>query len=410
MRTHDLLQSALQSLTRNKGRSILTVLGIVIGIGAVIVMLSVGQGAQQLILDQVADLGSDQIFVQPGSPETADGPPSPFIEQSVTLDDAKALRDRGPFSAVTTLLLTNTTVSSDTQEAFVDIAGVDEYQLDLTAAEISNGRFFDSNDVNGFARTAVLGSETSQDFFGDADPVGQSIEVKGVNFKIVGVLEPQGSQFFSNLDKRVYLPVTTVQREIMNVDYVSYINARAVGNVDLAKDEARAIMRDKHNIEAFGDDMSNDDFAVSSQEDAVQTISVIGSALSALLASIAAISLVVGGIGIMNIMLVSVTERTKEIGLRKSIGATEREILQQFLIEAVVLTLLGGLLGILGGVTVAVISAQIVKNFVDGWSLVIPPSAIVLAVVVSSVVGLGFGIYPARRAAKLDPIEALRYE
>jgi putative ABC transport system permease protein len=410
MRTQDLFQSALQSLARNKGRSILTVLGIVIGIGAVIVMLSVGQGAQQLILDQVADLGSDQLFVQSGSPETSEGPPDPFIEQTVTLEDAKALRDRGPFSAVTTLLLTNTTVSSETQEAFVDIAGVDEYQLDLTAAEIANGRFFDSNDINGFTRTAVLGSETANDFFGDADPVGQGIEVKGINFKVVGVMEPQGSQFFSNLDKRVYLPVTSVQRDIMNVDYVSYINARASGNVDLAKDEARAILRDTHNIVSYGDDMSNDDFTISSQEDAVQTISVVGSALSALLASIAAISLVVGGIGIMNIMLVSVTERTKEIGLRKSIGATEREILQQFLIEAVVLTLLGGLLGILGGVTFAVISAQIVKNFVEGWSLVIPPSAIVLAVIVSSVVGLGFGIYPARRAAKLDPIEALRYE
>jgi putative ABC transport system permease protein len=410
MQTRDLVQSALQSLTRNKGRSALTVLGIVIGIGAVILMLSIGQGAQRLILDQVADLGSDQVFVESGSPETGGGPPSPFIEQTITLDDADALRQRGPFSAVSAILITNTVASSEEDEAFVDVAGVDQYQLEVMPADVAYGRFLIGDDVESYDRVAILGSEVAQNFFGDANPVGQTIEIKNLNFKIIGVMSPQGSQFFSNLDLRIYVPITTLQRDILNSDNVSFISARSIGDVDLAKAEARAILRDEHNIEAYGDDTTNDDFSVSSQEDAVQIIGVVGGALSALLASIAAISLVVGGIGIMNIMLVSVTERTREIGLRKSIGATEKEILQQFLVESVLLTLAGGIFGILGGVGVAVISAGVVGNFVEGWRLVIPPLAIILAVVVSTIVGLVFGIYPARQAAKLDPIEALRYE
>ncbi len=410
MQTRDLIQSATQSLTRNKGRSVLTVLGIVIGIGAVILMLSIGQGAQQLILDQVSDLGADQIFVESGPPQEAGGPPSAFIEQTITTDDADALRKRGPFNAVSSILITNTTVSSDAEESFVDIAGVDEFQLDITPAELSSGRFLVSDEVEGYSKVAILGSETATDFFGDLDPVGKSIEIKNLNFKVIGVMEPQGTQFFSNLDKRIYVPITTLQRDILSVDYVSFISARASGDVELAKEEARAILREEHNIDSLGGNMDNDDFTISSQEDAIEIIGVVGGALSALLASIAAISLVVGGIGIMNIMLVSVTERTREIGLRKSIGATEKEILRQFLVESVMLTLVGGILGILGGVGIAVLAAQIVVNFVEGWRLVIPPLAIVLAVVVSTIVGLVFGIYPARRAAKLDPIEALRYE
>lgn len=410
MQTNDLIQSALQSLTRNKSRAILTVLGIVIGIAAVILMLSIGQGAQGLILNQVADLGSDQIFVESGAGDTEGGPPSPFIEQTVTLDDVEALRKRGPFSFVSAQTLTNTTVNGGEISFFTNVVGVDEYQLEVFPATIAAGRYFDESDVKSYSMIAVLGSDAAQDMFGDADPIGQKITMKNGSYRVIGVLDKQGSRFFTNLDVQVYIPVTTALRNIVGSDYVTYIAARAIGDLEVAKEEARWILRDTHDINNPDDDLAKDDFAISSQEDAAQTIGVVGSALTLLLASIAAISLVVGGIGIMNIMLVSVTERTKEIGLRKAIGATSKEVLRQFLVEAVFLTVAGGILGMLIGVGLSIVIAAILGNIVDGWELIIPPEAIVASVVVSTIVGVAFGWYPAKRAAKLDPIEALRYE
>lgn len=410
MQTNDLIQSALQSLARNKSRAVLTVLGIVIGIAAVILMLSIGQGAQGLILNQVADLGSDQIFVESGSGDTEGGPPSPFIEQTVTLNDVEALRKRGPFSFVSAQTLTNTTVNGGDVSFFTNVVGVDEYQLEVFPATIASGRYFDESDVNSYAMAAVLGSDAADDMFGDADPLGQKITIKNGSYRVIGVLDKQGSRFFTNLDVQVYIPVTTALRNIVGSDYITYIAARALGDLEVAKDEARWILRDTHDINNPENDLAKDDFAISSQEDAAQTIGVVGSALTLLLASIAAISLIVGGIGIMNIMLVSVTERTKEIGLRKAIGATSKEVLRQFLIEAVFLTVAGGILGMLIGVGLSVVIAAILGNVVDGWELIIPPEAIVASVVVSTVVGVAFGWYPAKRAAKLDPIEALRYE
>lgn len=410
MQTNDLVQSALQSLARNKSRAILTVLGIVIGIAAVILMLSIGQGAQALILNQVADLGSDQVFVESGSGDTQSGPPSPFIEKTITLKDVEALRRRGPFSFVSAQTLTNTTVSSGEVSFFTNIAGVDEYQLEVFPADIAVGRFVDTDDVNSYAKVVVLGADAASDLFGDNDPLGQKVSIKNTTFKVIGVFAPQGSRFFTNLDRQVYVPVTTSLRDIIGSDYLTYIAARATTDIATAEDEARWILRDTHNIDNPEGDLAKDDFAVSSQEDAAATIGVVGSSLTILLASIAAISLVVGGIGIMNIMLVSVTERTKEIGLRKAIGATSKEVLRQFLVEAVFLTVAGGLLGMLIGVTLSVLIALILTNIIDGWALVIPPSAIIASVVVSTLVGIAFGWYPAKRAAKLDPIEALRYE
>lgn len=410
MQTNDLVQSALQSLTRNKSRAILTVLGIVIGIAAVILMLSIGQGAQGLILNQIADLGSDQIFVESGAGDTEGGPPSPFVEQTITLDDVEAMRRRGPFSFVSAQTITNTPVSSSELSFFTNVVGVDEYQLEVFPATIVLGRFIDESDVDSYANVAVLGSDAASDLFGDADPLGQKVSIKNGSYKVIGVLAEQGSRFFTNLDVQIYLPVTTALRNVVGSDNLAYIAARAVGDLETAKEETRWILRDSHNLDNPEGDLAKDDFAVSSQEDAAQTIGVVGTALTLLLASIAAISLVVGGIGIMNIMLVSVTERTKEIGLRKAIGATSKEVLRQFLVEAVFLTVAGGILGMLIGVLLSIVIAAILGNLVEGWELIIPPEAIVASVVVSTIVGVAFGWYPAKRAAKLDPIEALRYE
>lgn len=410
MHMNDLLSASYDSIRRNTTRSLLTVLGIVIGIAAVILMLSIGQGAQGYVLHQIADLGSDQVFIAAGPADKADGPPSAFIEQTLTLDDVKTLRRRGDFAFVSATLITNASVSTGDTSQFIDVAGVDEDQLSVFPATMMNGRYITNDDVDSYANVAVLGYQTAKDLFGDQDPVGERITVKNVNLRVIGVLSEQGSRFFSNLDKRVYAPVTTVQREIAGVDYVNYITAKVTGDIELAKDDIRAIMRDAHNIDNPNGDLSKDDFNVSTQGDAVATIQGVGLALTVLLAAIAAISLVVGGIGIMNIMLVSVTERTREIGLRKAIGATERDILKQFLAEAIMLTIGGGILGVLIGVGIAFLIGAILVRVVDGWAIVIPASAVILAFVVSSVVGLIFGIYPAKRAAKLDPIDALRYE
>ncbi len=410
MDIRDLFRTAFESLARAKSRSALTMLGIVIGIASVILTLAVGRSAEGLILNQVADLGSNLMFIEPANGTGSSGPPSPFIEQTLTLDDARALAKSPFISSVSTAVNTSTTVSRDEQSAFTNVQGVDENYLNVFPADLLYGRWFDKTDVDSYAAVAVLGKDIAIDLFGDQDPTGMTFKVKRKSFRVVGVLDEQGTRFFQNLDKQVAMPVTTMQRDVLGVDYVNFISMIASGDIDNAKEEARFIMRDQHGIENPEGDVLKDDFAVSSQADAAASASAIGAVLSVLLSSIAGISLVVGGIGIMNIMLVSVTERTKEIGLRKAVGAGEQDVLRQFLLEAVLLTMAGGIIGVAVGVLTSYGSAAVISNFVDGWEANVPVEAVLLGVAVSTVVGLAFGYYPARRAARLDPIEALRYE
>lgn len=411
MRLRDLLTTSTESLRRNKSRSFLTILGVVIGIASVILMLAIGQSAEGFILNQVADLGSDLIFVEPSSGDSAEsGPPSPFIEQTLTLDDATAMEKSGYFLAVSPVLATSTAVSYAEESKFYQIYGVDENYPTIFSQEVKTGRFFDQSDINSYARVVVLGKSVAENLFGDQDPIGREIKIKKNSFRVIGVFGELGSQFFQNLDERVSVPVTTTMRDILGVDYVSYIVARAIGDTALAKEETRFLLRETHKLDNPNGEKDKDNFLVSTQSDAVEIIGSIGSVLSILLASIAAISLLVGGIGIMNIMLVSVTERTREIGLRKAVGATHKEILHQFLVEAVLLTALGGFIGIVLGIVTSLSSALIIGQFVDGWDPNIPINGVVLGFLVSTFVGIVFGIYPARHAARLDPIEALRYE
>jgi len=410
MLTRDLLTTSVTALRRNKSRSALTILGIVIGITSVILMLSIGQSAEGLILNQVADLGADLVFVEPAAGDPTAGPPDPFIEQTLTLDDAEAL-EKSPYVAAVSSTLTSTlTVSYQEETQFTSINGTDHNYLEVFPADILYGRFLGEDDVKSYARVAVLGLEIAQDLYGDQNPVGMKVKVGDVSMRVIGVLDEQGTRFFQNLDDQIAIPVTTMQRDVMGLDTVNYIAMVAVGDIEMVKEEVRWVMRDEHNIDNPDGDSAKDDFFVSSQSDAVEIIGVVGAVLTLLLSSIAAISLVVGGIGIMNIMLVSVTERTREIGLRKAVGATRKEILQQFLVEAVLLTLLGGLAGVFCGVVISVLVGVVGAQLLDGWTISIPVSAIFLAVIVSTVVGVIFGVYPARQAAKLDPIDALRYE
>lgn len=410
MRWSDLLETSATSLKGNKSRSALTILGIVIGIAAVIMMLSIGQSAQGLILNQVADLGADLVFVEPSAGDPTAGPPNPFIEQTLSLDDAEAIEDSGFFSDVSPVLVTSVPTERGEEARFAQVQGVGGGYDRIFHADLISGRYIDVSDVDARSRVAVLGQDIAFDLFGDQDPIGLKMEINDVNFRVVGVYDEQGTRFFQNLDDQITVPVTVMQRDVMGVDYVSYIVMKAVGDIEIAKEEVRFILRDEHDIDNPERDENKDDFFVSSQSDAVEIIGVVGGVLTILLASIAAISLVVGGIGIMNIMLVSVTERTKEIGLRKSVGATYRAILQQFLLESVLLTLIGGLIGVIVGVVFSVASALIVGQYLDGWEVSVSLQAIVLGVLVATAVGVLFGIYPARRAAKLEPVDALRYE
>ncbi len=411
MKVKDLIKLSFQGLTRNKSRSVLTMLGIIIGIGSVILMLSIGKGAEGIIISQVAEFGSDLVYVEPGAGDADQGgPPSIFVEQTLDLDDVEAIRKHEGFSEVGAFIYTDFVAERGSVQDRYQVVGTTPENISIFPADMAAGRFIDESDVDSSATVAVLGLAVKNDLFGDQDPIGLKIKIKNVSFRVVGWVEEQGTRFFQNLDEQIYIPVTTSQRRLVGDDYINFLAARTILPVELAKEEIRYILRDKHNLDNPEGDLSKDDFFVSTQEDAVEIVGTVTGVLTLLLSSIAAISLLVGGIGIMNIMLVSVSERTREIGLRKAVGATRQNILRQFLAEAVMLTLFGGSVGILFGLITSYVAAIIIKQFEENWSFVFPVDAMVLAFVVAAVVGLIFGIYPARRAARLDPIEALRYE
>lgn len=277
----------------------------------------------------------------------------------------------------------------------------------------SAGRGILEQDVTGMAKIAVLGSQIAKDLFGQDDPIDKKIRIKNVNFKVVGVLEEKGTQMFVNIDDLIFVPITTAQKLLLGSDNARWIVAKTIDEkaIPQAIENIRLILRENHNIYNPEGDLSKDDFKVMSQIEAADMLNQITGVMTAFLSSIAAIALLVGGIGIMNIMLVSVTERTREIGLRKAVGARNKDILRQFLIESVTLTVSGGIIGFLGGTLVSLLASFVLSKVLNtSWTFVIPLEAVVLALGVASLVGLVFGIYPARKASKLDPIEALRYQ
>lgn len=418
MKFRDSIKISFIALKANKSRSALTMLGIIIGVGAVIIMMSLGQGAQDLILGQIQSLGSNSIYIEPGSFDPQSGFQMEMALEEMTiktlsLDDIDVIK-KDPLVDMTYPMVYGVAravyQNNDEKITFIGVTP-EAYIADNWHA--ATGRDINEEEVKSMSKVATLGSKIAEDLFREEDPIGKTIRIKKTNFKIVGVMEERGMEMFQNYDEYVYVPVTTAQKLLLGIDHLNAITVRAVNDevVDQLMENIRLALRETHNIYNPEGDLSKDDFKVMSQVEANDMMAQITGILTAFLSSIAAIALLVGGIGIMNIMLVSVTERTREIGLRKAVGARNKDVLNQFLIESVTLTVLGGTIGFIGGTLISFVGAiGLSKVLNTEWSFVIPFGAIVLAFGVAALVGLVFGIYPARKASRLNPIEALRHE
>ncbi len=400
-----ILRIALRSLERHKLRTGLTMLGIVIGIAAVVASVSFGEGANRMVQAQIENMGSNLLYVFAGSMGRGGIRMGWGSVSTLTLEDAQAIgRECSAVRLVSPGSETRTQVVYANQNWFTEINGVDVTFPAIRDWPMASGAFFSEEDVRRAADVAVVGQTVVDTLFGDEDPVGKTIRIKNRPFRVIGVLAPKGqAPFGMDQDDRVEIPHTTAMKKIVGSNYLQFIAMKAVdaGATDIAQRQAYGLMRQRHHLRPDQDA----DFDVRSMTEAAEAAAAAGRVMTLLLAGIASISLLVGGIGIMNIMLVSVTERTREIGIRMATGATEGDIRRQFILEAVVLSLVGGLLGIVFGVFLSGGVAQVM-----GWPRLISPAALATAVVFSTVVGVFFGYYPAGKAAKLDPIEALRYE
>jgi putative ABC transport system permease protein len=409
------IKTAFNGLLANKVRSFLTMLGIIIGVGAVIIIMSVGGGAQSLILSQVESLGSNLVGVMPGKSEK-DGPPTAVMGITITTlkyEDLKALKDKrnvpnlldavGYYKNISTVSWKNANYDTN-------ISGSTIGYLAVEGGEVGDGRFFSFEEETNLSKVAVLGSTVKNELFGDSEAVGQRIKINRHIFEVIGVMKERGTVAFQDYDDQVFIPIKTMHKLIAGVNHLSLIRIKIDNedNINGAIEDIKTTLRRTHGI----DDSSgeSDDFTIMNAVDAMEMITTITNALKYFLAAMAALSLLVGGIGIMNIMLVSVSERTREIGLRKAIGAKNSNIISQFLLEASVVTIIGGLIGIAGGAFISFLISLGVNAFGYDWDFVLSPFSIVLAVSVAAAVGIVFGIYPAKKAGALEPIEALRYE
>ena len=391
---------ALRALRVHKLRSLLTMLGIIIGVGAVVAMVSVGQGATAQVTQRIASLGSNVLQVFPGSSSAGGVRGGAGSVTSLTLDDARAIAPACPdVAAVAPIVSRNAQVVYGNQNWFTSVTGTSTEYLQVRSWDIADGNMFTDDDVDAGTKVCVLGQTVVDNLFPEEEPVGAILRIGNVPFTVVGVLTVKGS----DQDDIVLIPVVTAQRRLTGRTGVNRIMVSAVSQKrgDAAQEQITELLRSRHNIRNSEDD----DFNVRNMADIASAVASSSRVLTLLLASIASVSLLVGGIGIMNIMLVSVTERTREIGIRMAVGAKGRDVLLQFLVEAVVTSLLGGVMGILFGIGASQLIGWLAK-----WNTPMVPGAILLAFIFSAVVGIFFGYYPARRAANLDPIEALRYE
>jgi len=397
-----ILKVAINSLMANKVRSLLSMLGIIIGVAAVISMLALGSGAQKQILDQVTAMGANLLIVRPGQ----SGQHGVVTGTAVTLklEDARAMLSRVPqIRMLSPVVQGSGQFKYGSRNSRSSIMGVAVPYLSIRNYEVEKGRAFTEGEEERMARVTVLGPATVENLFGTEDAVGKTIKINGMNFDVIGVLKSKGDHGWHNPDDQAIIPYTTAMKQLLGVDYLREIDVQMVGSAkhEEVQTALEEVLRRQHRILPG----QEDDFYIRNVAEMVETAATVTRTFTVLLGSVGAISLLVGGIGIMNIMLVTVTERTREIGVRKAIGAKDRDVLVQFLLEAVIMSGLGGVFGIGLGVG----GALLISN-ASQFETVIYPSSVVLAFSFSAAVGVFFGFYPARRAAALDPIEALRYE
>ena len=392
----------LQSLWANKMRSFLAMLGVIIGVGAVIAMLAIGTGAKRQVLDRISSMGTNLLVVTPGS-SGSHGVVS-GTQQTLVVADAQALLAVPGVRRVAPVVQGRVQVKFGNRNQPTQVTGTVPGYFQIRNFTIDKGRRFTDAEADAMARVAVIGPVTAEALFGKNDPLGQMIKVKGIGFTVIGVTTVKGDQGWFNPDDQVLIPYSTGMKQLFGVSYVREIDIQAADGTDLKAVQAAmaAVLRKRHRCEQRGGD---DDFNIRNQADFVQMATQVTQTFTLLLGSTASISLLVGGIGIMNIMLVTVTERTREIGVRKAIGATQRSILRQFLLESVIISGLGGVLGAALGIGTGLLLPKFTP-FVTS----VEPAAVVLALFFSAAVGVFFGWYPARRAAALDPVDALRYE
>jgi putative ABC transport system permease protein len=399
------LRLALRALARNKLRSSLTMLGIIIGVGAVIATVSIGQGAEYLIQEGIQSMGTNAVFIGAGSNRPGGMRMGAWAVKSLTIDDLHAIVREVPLiREAAPAVQTRAQVVYQNQNWNTNVMGTTPNYFTIRKWGIQSGAVFGEEEVESAANVCVLGTTVARLLFLNEDPIGRTMRIKNIPFRVVGILESKGqSMMGDDQDDRIFAPYTTVQRKLAGITWLQFINASAISREasEAAVPQVEALLRDRHRIPPGGED----DFFVRTQSEVADIANQTSRVMTLLLGSIASVSLIVGGIGIMNIMLVSVTERTREIGVRMAVGATENDVQLQFLVEAITLSMMGGLVGIAAGVA----GSAMINNFLS-WPTQISATAIMVAALFSGCVGIFFGFYPARKAAQLDPIEALRYE
>jgi putative ABC transport system permease protein len=404
MKWINLVKVAFRSILKNRMRSLLTMLGIIIGVGAVIALISIGKGATADIENQISSLGTNLLIISSGSSKMGGVSRGAASMNTLTMDDVKKLEDEASLLMyVSPLIIAHAQVIAAGKNWSTSIQGVSATYLQVKDWDLEKGDFFSDRDIMTRKKVAVLGKSVADELFGEKNPIGARIRIRNVPFKIIGVLEEKGQSIMGDQDDVILTPSTTALYRLTDGRTVNLIlvSAISVEDMDGAEKEIRKLLKEEHKIKSGEDD----DFLIRSQTDIVQTITGVTNILTMLLGAIAAVSLLVGGIGIMNIMLVSVTERTREIGIRMAIGARSGDILAQFLIESVILSLAGGVLGIIFGLAMGKMIANLINS-----SMIIDIFITVFAFFFSGAIGIFFGFYPARKASKMNPIDALRFE
>lgn len=421
MKSFSVIKLVTKNLLARKGRTFLTILGITIGVAGVIIIMSLGAGAQSLILGQVTKLGSNLLAIQPGKAADNGAPIPGLVITSLTHDDAVALRNPNqmPYAvAVNAAVQGSAAVTWGNKTEDVTFVGTDDDYTKVTEFTMSLGQFFTPAENTGGANVVVLGSKISETLFGDSgtNPIGQVVKVKsaladkagGVPLRVIGVIASRGSSLFQDSDNMIFMPLLIGQQQVLGIHHLQVISVKVddASHVDSAIASINSILKQRHHIQNDVDI----DFTIRNQADTIKMLSTITNALSLFLAAMATISLVVGGIGILNIMMMTVAERTREIGLRKAVGATNKAVRNQFLLEAVLLTSLGGFIGIIFGVLISYLISLLMNYLGYEWAFIVSWFSILISVGVSIMTGIVFGLFPAIKASKLDPINALRYE